>query len=116
MSNIEYDETEDMEIDDAELISGKLAIQVPPEKHVESVDDILGKMMNKDSIPKQNLERALKIKAYERHKLLTELTEVKESLNHWFTEASFLQDRLKINAEEIKRIYGKMQGNCRSVK
>lgn len=116
MSNMEYDETEDMEIDDAELISGKLAIQVPPEKRVESVDDILGKMMNKDSIPRQNLERALKIKTFERHKLLKELTEVKESLNHCFTEALFLQDRLKINAEEIKRIYGKIQGNCRSVK
>lgn len=82
MSKMEYDETEDIKIDDAQLISGKLAIKVPPERHVESVADIFGKTVNKDSIPKQNLERRLKIKQSELHELLLQLNQVKDFLDH----------------------------------
>ena len=108
MSNMDYDEIEGMEIDDIDFNSGQSARQVPPLKHVESVETILGNIVNKDSIPKENLRRALDAKKSERKELLEQWNKAKESLDDSVKETLFFEDQLERSADELKRMLGEM--------
>ena len=58
-----------MEIDDTDSVSGQPARQVPPQTPMESGMELLNNIINKDTIPKESLKRALEIKKSKRKKL-----------------------------------------------
>ena len=97
-----------MEIDDTDSVSGQSARQVPPQKPMESVEEVLQNIINKDTIPKENLKRAVEIKESEQEKLLEQWNKEKESLAHCFREMWFLEGQLNRNAEERARMGGGM--------
>ena len=66
---MESDNIEYMEIDDTDSVSGQPARQVPPQTPMESGMELLNNIINKDTIPKESLKRALEIKKSERKKL-----------------------------------------------
>lgn len=108
MDSLGSDNFEYMEIDDTDSVSGQSARQVPPQKPMESVVEVLQNIINKDTIPKENLKRAVEIKESEQQKLLEQWNEAKESLAHCFREMWFLEGQLTINAEERARMGGGM--------
>ena len=108
MDSMESNNIEYMEIDDTDSVSGQSARQVPPKKPMESVVKVLQNIINKDTIPKENLKRAVEIKESEQEKLLEQWNEAKESLDHRFREMWFLEGELKRNDEERARMGGGM--------
>ena len=58
MSNTEY---EQIEFDDTDLISGQSANQVPQQKPIDSVTEILQQLISKDSIYPNGYYRNLKM-------------------------------------------------------
>ena len=68
MDSMESDNIEYMEIDDTDSVSGQPARQVPPQTPMESGMELFNNIINKDTIPKESLKRALEIKKSERKK------------------------------------------------
>lgn len=114
MSNMEYDQTENMQFDDTDLISGQSAKNVPPQKPLESVTEILQHSINKDSIPKEDLRKTWNAKKSEREKLIKQWNKAKQSLAYWVSKTSFLEYQLNRNAEELERMRGRMLADCLS--
>ena len=114
MSNMEYDQTENMQFDDTDLISGQSAKNVPPQKPLESVTEILQHSINKDSIPKEDLRKTWNAKKSEREKLIKQWNKAKQSLAFWVSKTSFLEYQLNRNAEELERMRGRMLADCLS--
>ena len=79
MSSMEYEQSEDMQFDDSDLISGQSAQQVPSRKSVESIEQILQNIIKKDSIPKEDLRKRWNIKKSEREKLVKQRNKAKET-------------------------------------
>lgn len=101
-----------MEIDDTDSVSGQPARQVPPQTPMESGMELLNNIINKDTIPKESLKRALEIKKSEREKLRIQQYEREKRLSRDFKEWYFLQDQLIRNAEETERIEGTIKADC----
>ena len=111
MSNMEC---EQIEFDDTDLISGQSAKQVPQQKPIESVTEILQQLISKDSIPKEDLRKTWNNKKSEREKLLKQWNKAKESLAYWVSKTSFLEYQLKQNGKELERMRGRMLADCLS--
>ena len=75
-----------MEIDDTDSVSGQPARQVPPQTPMESGMELLNNIMNKDTISKESLKRALEIKKSERKKLRMQQYEREKRLSRDFKE------------------------------
>ena len=103
-----------MQFDDTDLISGQSAKHVPPQKPLKSVAEILQDIINKDSIPKEDLRKTWNAKKSEREKLIKQWNKAKESLAYWVSETSFLEYQLNRNAEELERMRGRMLTDCLS--
>ena len=114
---MEHDHGETMQFYETDLTSTQAASQVgsiPPQKPVETVAEILQNIINKDSIPKENLRRMWNNKKSEREKLLKQWNKAKESLAYWVSKTKFLEHKLNRNAEELEKMRGRMLADCLS--
>ena len=111
MSNTEY---EQIEFDDTDLISGQSANQVPQQKPIESVTEILQQLISKDSIPKEDLRKTWNYKKSERQKLLKQWKKAKRTLAYWVSKTSFLEYKLNQNNKELEHMRGRMLADCLS--
>jgi len=114
MNNMEYEQTEDMQFDDTDLISSQQEKQVPKQKPIESVTEILQHLISKDSIPKEDLRKTWNNKKSEREKLLKQWNKAKESLAYWVSKTLFLEYQLNQNGKELERMRGRMLADCLS--
>ena len=114
MSNMENAHSEDMQFDDTDLISACLAQQVPPQKPVQTVAGFLKSVIEKDSLPKEDLRRLWNNKKSEREKLLKQWNKAKKLLAYWVLKTTFLECQLNRNAEELERMRGRMLADCLS--
>lgn len=114
MNNMEYEQTDDMLFDDTDLISSQQEKQVPKQKPIESVTEILQHLISKDSIPKEDLRKTWNNKKSEREKLLKQWNKAKESLAYWVSKTSFLEYQLNQNCKELERMRGRMLADCLS--
>ena len=112
MSNMEYEQVEDMQFDNTDLISRHSVKHVPPQKPLESVADILQNIINKDLIPKEDLRKNWIAKKSEREKLIKQWNKSKESLAYWVSKTSFLEYQLNRNGEELEHMRGRMMADC----
>ena len=112
MSNMEYEQTEDMQFDNTDLISRHSAKHVPPQKPLESVAEILQNIINKDLIPKEDLRKNWIAKKSEREKLIKQWNKSKESVAYWVSKTSFLEYQLNRNGEELEHMRGRMIADC----
>ena len=118
---MEHDRDETMQFDETGLISTQAARQVggfglstPRQKPVETVTEILQNIINKDSIPKEDLRRTWNNKKSEREKMLKQWNKAKKSLSYWVSKTKLLEHKLSRNAEELERMRGRMLADCLS--
>lgn len=102
MNNMEYEQTEDMQFDDTDLISSRQEKQVPKQKPIESVTEILQHLISKDSIPKEDLRKTWNNKKSEREKLLKQWNKAKETLAIGFRKHHSLNINLIKTAKSSK--------------
>ena len=86
-------EDSELEYDDTDLISGQPTIQLPPQKSVETVEEILQNILKKDLIPKEDLRRTWFHKINERDKLKKKYKKAKKELEWMVRKTMFLKDQ-----------------------
>ena len=79
-------ESENMQFDDTDLIFGQPTMQVPHQKPVESVTDFLQKIIQKDSIPKEELRKRWINMKSERDKMMKQYNKSKEQLAYYVSK------------------------------
>ena len=105
-------ESENMQFDDTDLIFGQPTMQVPHQKPVEPVTDFLQKIIQKDSIPKEELRKRWINMKSEREKMMKQWNKSKEQLAYYISNIKELEYRLNKNAEELERLRGRMIADC----
>ena len=105
-------ESENMQFDESDLIFEQPTMQVPPQKPVESVTDFLQKIIQKDSIPKEELRKRWINMKSEREKMMKQWNKSKEQLAYYISNIKELEYRLNKNAEELERLRGRMIADC----
>lgn len=111
---MESELSEDLQFDDTDLISRHSAVNVQPQKPVESLQQFLQGIINKDSIPKEDLRKVWNIKKSERVKMKKQWNKAKEAVAYWISKTQFLEYQLNRNAEELERMRGRMVADCTS--
>ncbi|CAH3143212.1 unnamed protein product [Pocillopora meandrina] len=108
-------ESENIQVNDTDLIFGKpTTIQVPHLKPVEPITTFLQKIIQKDSIPKEELRKRWNNIKSEQEKMLKQRNKSKEKIAYWISTIKELEYQLNRNAEELNRLHGRMIADCLS--
>ena len=108
-------ESENIQVNDTDLIFGKpTTIQVPHLKPVEPITTFLQKIIQKDSIPKEELRKRWNNIKSEQEKMLKQRNKSKEKIAYWISTNKELEYQLNRNAEELNRLHGRMIADCLS--
>ena len=104
-----------MQFDDTDLIHGQpTTIQVPHQKPIESTTSILQRIIQEDSIPKEELrKRWINIKS-EREKMIKQRNESINRMKYWTSKIKELEYQLNRNNEELNRLRSRMIADCLS--
>ena len=86
-----------MQFDETDLISTQSARQVPPQRPVQSVAEILRKNLKKRCVTQEDLRHLMK---------------ESERIAFWVSKTSFLEQQLNGNTEELERMRGRMVADC----
>ena len=86
-----------MQFDETDLISTQSARQVPPQRPVQSVAEILQKNLKKRCVTQEDLRHLMK---------------ESERIAFWVSKTSFLEQQLNGNTEELERMRGRMVADC----
>ncbi|RMX55351.1 hypothetical protein pdam_00021242 [Pocillopora damicornis] len=82
-----------MQFDETDLISNQSARQVPPQRPVQSVAEILQKNLKKRCVTQEDLRHLMK---------------ESERIAFWVSKTSFLEQQLNGNTEELERMRGRV--------
>ena len=105
-------ECENMQFDDTDLIFGQPTMQLPPQKPLESVTDFLEKIIQKDTISKEDLrKRWIKIKS-ERDRKMNQHKYLKNQLASYLSKIKNLEYDINKDTEELERLRGRMIADC----
>lgn len=106
MSDMEND---DVQYDDTDLIKEQpTPTQVSQQKPAESTTSILERVLQEDSIPKEELRKRWNNKKSEREKMRKQWNKSKEQMKYWTSKTKELEHQLNRNAEELQRMKGRM--------
>ena len=108
-------ESENMQFDDTDLIYGQpTTIQVPHQKPIETTTSILQRVIQEDSIPKEELGKRWNNIKSEREKMTKQWHKSMNQMKYWTSKTKELEYQLNRNAEELKRLRGRMIADCLS--
>ena len=109
-------ENEDYEYDRSDLTSrpSTSQFQVSPIRPVETIETFLGRVLQQDSLPKEDVRREWNNTKSERQKLQKQLNKSNEAIEYWISKRKFISQQLNNNSQKIERLRGRMLADCLS--
>ena len=109
-------ENEDYEFDRSDLTSrpSTSQFQVSPIQPVETIETFLGRVLQQDSLPKEDVRREWNNTKSERQKLQKQLNKSNEAIEYWISKRKFISQQLNNNSQKIERLRGRMLADCLS--
>ena len=88
--------------------------QVPPIQPMEGIEQFLGRVLQQDSLPKQDVRGAWNKTKSEREKLMKQLNKANQAIEYWISKRKFIEQQLITNREQIENLRGRMLADCLS--
>lgn len=111
MDNVEF-----LEYDSSDLAARPAVsqFQVPPIQPMEGIEQFLGRVLQQDSLPKEDVRRVWNKTRSEREKLMKQLNKWNQTIECWISKRKFIEQQLITNREQIENIRGRMNADCMS--
>jgi len=96
----------DEEYDDADLVSISQGneVQLPPARKRESLNDFLGNLTMKETIPKQDIRRMWVKKSEERDRACKQLRDAKSKIAYWMSKARVSEEVVNKCEQDLQKL------------
>ena len=111
MDNVEFPECDSSDLAARPDVNH---FQVPPIQPMEGIEQFIGRVLQQDSLPKQDVRGTWNKTKSEREKLMKQLNKANQAIEYWISKRKFIEQQLITNREQLENLRGRMLADCLS--